>query len=128
MPLKEAAEQLLKIADEIEKGAAEVTEFVCSSCNHTATLAKINTKRREAAEQTENVTVADVTVNDSIHCPACDDGVMTYRPTEASADFYFDPSKEAKKADDDKDKDEENGEEEKKASEPIDYDSLQRYQ
>ena len=137
MTLKEAAVELLKVADQIEKDASEATQFVCAKCNHTSTLANINAKRTEVAKTAEeNVTVADVTVNDKIHCPACD-GVMAYNQTEASAPFYFDPEK---KADDKKeeekempkesakkdDKKEEKEEEmEKKAS--IDYDSLQRY-
>lgn len=116
MSLKNAAEELLKIADDIEKEAEGVTQFVCSSCNHTATLASINQKRKEAAENAkEDVTVADITVNDTLQCPACD-GVMEYSPTEASEAYYFSPEKEAS----------EEGEE-KVASEPIDYDSLERY-
>jgi len=95
MSLKVAAEELLKIADEIEKDAAEITEFVCNKCNHTATMAAINAKRQEAGKVAgENVVVADITVNDSIQCPACD-GVMAYRETEASAQYYFDPEKQA---------------------------------
>jgi len=112
--LKEAAESLLKVADAIEKDAAEVSEFVCEDCNHTATLATINEKRLEAASQSEEeVKVAEITVNDKINCPACD-GVMAFRANEASAPYYIDDS-------------EKTAEEEKTADEPIDYDSLQRY-
>lgn len=111
--LKEAAEGLLKVADAIEKDAAEVTEFVCGKCNHTATLAIINTKRLEAAEQAEGeLRVGDLTVNDKLNCPACD-GIMAYKATEASAPYYVNDSE--KQA------------EEKKAGEPIDYDSVERY-
>lgn len=119
--LKKAAEDLLIIADSIEKDAAEVTEFVCNKCNHTATLATINEKRLEAAKQVEGkeVKVEPITVNDKLNCPACD-GVMAYNPTEASKPYYVEPEKEAKK-------EEEEEEEEKAASEPIDYDSLDRY-
>ena len=118
MSLKNAAEELLKIADDIEKEAEEVTHFVCAGCNHTATLAAINQKRKKAAEGSEdNVIVKDIAVNDTVNCPACD-GVMAYKATEASDPYYFDP--EQKKAS-------EKAEPEKTASEPIDYDSLERY-
>jgi len=124
MSMKQAAEELLKIADEIEKEAAEVTEFVCDQCNHTATLASINEKRKEAAKQAgENVTVSEITVNDSVNCPACD-GIMTYRPTEASEEYYIDEDKAAKDNDNDDNGDDDDG---KEASEPVDYDSLQKY-
>jgi hypothetical protein len=104
MTLKEAAVELLKVADQIEGEANEVTQFVCKGCNHTSTLASINKKRKEAAKTAgENVTVADITVNDKIHCPACD-GVMAYKATEASEQFYFDPEKtSSKKEDEDED-------------------------
>jgi Mg-chelatase subunit ChlI len=93
--MKKAAEELLKIADEIEQEAATVTQFVCESCNHTASLASINAKRKTAAQEVgENVTVSDITVNDKIQCPACD-GVMAYKATEASEAYYFDPEKKA---------------------------------
>jgi hypothetical protein len=102
MSLKQAAEQLLKVADEIEQKAAEVTEFSCDQCKHTTTLAKINAARKTAASEVgENVTVSDITVNDKITCPVptCE-GVMAYQETEASAGFYYDPEKtvEAKDA------------------------------
>jgi len=94
--MKKAADELLKIADQIDKEAAEVTQFVCNKCNHTAALATINSKRQAAAKEAgENVTVSDITVNDSIKCPACD-GVMAYKATEASEAYYFDPDKKAK--------------------------------
>jgi hypothetical protein len=95
MTLKEAAAALIKVADQIDAEAMTVTEFVCKGCNHTATLASINSKRKTAAKEAgENVSVADITVNDQIHCPACND-IMAYRPTEASEQFYFDPDKKA---------------------------------
>lgn len=151
--MKKAAEELLKIADEIEQEAATVTQFVCESCNHTASLASINAKRKTAAQEVgENVTVSDITVNDKIQCPACD-GVMAYKATEASEAYYFDPDK---KADDKPDETVEEEKAEKKAAEhsektetpedeakeslkvqkeeraqgkhaSIDYDSLKRY-
>jgi len=93
--MKKAAEELLKIAEEIEQEAATVTHFVCETCNHTASLASINAKRKTAAQEVgENVTVSDITVNDKIQCPACD-GVMAYKATEASEAYYFDPDKKA---------------------------------
>ena len=129
MSVKQAAEELLKIADDIEKDAAEVTEFVCDSCNHTAVLATINQKRLGAAtDQEENITVAEVTVNDKIKCPACD-GIMSYHSTEASEAYYFNPEKKAGDDDDDDDDDDTSKKDtSKEASEPIDYDSLERYQ
>lgn len=121
MSLKKTAEELLKIADDIEKEATEVTQFVCDKCNHTATLASINQKRKEAAKAAgENVIVADMTVNDTVHCPACD-GLMLYQANDPSEAYYFEPDKKAEE------KEEEKEEEEKEASEPIDYDSLKRY-
>lgn len=125
MSLKEAAEELLKVADDIEAEAEQVTEFVCDSCNHTATLATINQKRVQAAEEAEGeVTVKKVDVNATVECPACDEGKMAYRPTEASERFYINPDeKEASKGSEEDDE-----EESKEASEPVDYDSLERYQ
>jgi len=93
MGVKEAADELLAIAEEMEKDAAEVTEFVCNKCNHTATLASINGKRNDMAK-TANVTASEVSVNDQVFCPACD-GVMAYRETEASKAYYYDPDKKA---------------------------------
>jgi hypothetical protein len=140
MSMKQAAEELLKVADAIDKEAAEVTQFVCNKCNHTATLASINARRKQAAEESgANVTVADITVNDKLQCPACD-GVMAYQETEASAGFYFDPEKTAKDPDAPHDESKETPKEEteesldtqKKEQEQgkhasIDYDTLERY-
>jgi outer membrane biosynthesis protein TonB len=97
--MKKTADELLKIADDIDKDAAEVTTFVCDKCNHTATLAGINAKRQAAAKAAseatgETVVPADITVNDKIHCPACA-GLMAYKATEASEAYYFDPDKKA---------------------------------
>ena len=44
--MKLAAEKLYKLADELEKSAFENTYFVCNRCNHTASLADINAKRK----------------------------------------------------------------------------------
>ena len=147
MSLKKAAEDLLKVAEAIEKEASEVTSFVCDKCNHTTTLAKINAARKQVAgEVGENVTVSDITVNDKVSCPApgCE-GVLAYKETEASAQYYFDPeTKEAKKDPDAPHSEKTETPEEEKAesletqkkeraegkhasTEPIDYDSLDRY-
>jgi hypothetical protein len=140
MSMKQAAEDLLKVADAIDKEAAEVTQFVCDKCNHTATLATINARRKEAAEAAgSNVTVSDIAVNDKIKCPACD-GVMAYQETEASAPYYFDPDKKAKDPDAPHSEEEETPKEETEESlktqekeqekgkhASIDYDSLERY-
>ena len=126
MSLKQATEELLKIADDIEKEAEKVTMFVCDNCNHTASLASINEKRRKVAEEVEGeVTVSSITVNDKVHCPACE-GTMLYKASEESEAFYFDPEKIAKKEDEEEEEEEEE-KEEKKASQPIDYDQLTRY-
>lgn len=117
MTLKEASEELLKIADDIEMEANEVTEFVCAGCNHTASLAKINGKRVELAKEAgENVTVSPITVNDKVACPACG-GTMAYKATEAAEKYYFDPEKAAaeEKKPDEKDP---------KEKKPVDYDNL----
>jgi hypothetical protein len=126
MSLKKAAEELLKIADDIEAQAEEVTNFVCANCNHTATLATINVRRKEAAEgEGEDVIVSNVTVNDNVSCPACG-GEMSYQPNEASEQYYVDP--QARQAEDDEEgEDGEDGEKDKSASGPIDYDSLKKY-
>jgi hypothetical protein len=155
MSLKKTAEDLLQIANDIEKEAAEVTQFVCDKCNHTTTLAKINDSRKTAAQEVgENVTVSEITVNDKVTCPACD-GVLSYKATDASNAYYYD-DKVAEDAEEEEDKEEgkdaskkpskEEIEEEKKETpaqqaleekgiklhkEPhtasIDYDKLDRY-
>lgn len=127
MSLKQAAEDLLKVADEIEKEAEEVTQFVCEECNHTASLAKINAARDEAGKEAgENVTVSRISVNDSIICPACG-GKMAYQETEDSSKFYFDPEQKSAGDEEEEKEEKEEKEEEKAVSEPIDYDSLKRY-
>lgn len=123
MSLKRASEELLKLADDIERDAAEVTAFVCDKCNHTATLASINSKREVSAKEVdEKITVTALTVEDKVHCPACE-GVMAYSETEASKAYYFDSEKKAE----DKDEEEEKDEDKKASADPIDYDSLARY-
>jgi hypothetical protein len=85
--MKLAAERLLKIADDLEKEAAENTFFVCDGCNHTSSLADINAKRKTAAEQHKVKRVANVSVNDSVTCLACG-GKMSYVPTDMSDKYY----------------------------------------
>lgn len=85
--MKLAAEKLMKIANDLEKEAAENTFFVCESCNHTSSLADINVKRKTAGEENKVKRVACVTVNDKVSCPACGDA-MSYVATEMSEKFY----------------------------------------
>jgi DNA-binding protein len=144
MSLQKQAEELMAIANAIEKQAAEVTEFVCDKCNHTTTLAKINIARQTiASEVGENVTVSDIGVDDKVTCPApgCE-GVLAYQETEASAGYYYDPDKvakhdeskeipaeEAKETPEMQKKEKEEGtekhEQPKEAS--VDYDAIDRY-
>lgn len=129
MSLKKTAEELLKIADEIEKEAEAVTKFVCEGCNHTATLSLINERRDVAAKEAgENVHVAKITVNDKVLCPACG-GNMSYVASEESEAYYFDPEKAAaeESAEEPAEGDDDEKGDDKAASEPIDYDSLMRY-
>jgi hypothetical protein len=138
MSLKKTAEDLLKLADQIEQEASEVTKFVCDTCNHTATLATINASRKTAAEGIEDVTVSDISVNDKISCPACE-GVMAYSETEESQAYYFDPDKVEAKAKPHSEKTETPEQEAAESVETqtqeraqgkhasIDYDALDRY-
>ena len=100
--MKLAAERLLKIADDLEKEAADNTYFVCDGCNHTASLASINGKRRIAAEKHNVSHVANVTVNDAVTYLACG-GKMSYVPTDESSKFYVeavdDPEGESEELD-----------------------------
>jgi hypothetical protein len=144
---KKTAEELLKIAEEIEQQAAEVTQLVCDKCNHTSTLAKINDARKKtASDVSENIAVSEITVNDKVTCPApgCD-GVLSYKATEASAPYYYDPDakpaektaakeeapkEEAPKEEAPKEEEpkEEAPKEEGKEAKKIDYDMIESYQ
>jgi len=141
MSLKKQADDLLAVAAEIEKQAAEVTTFVCPSCNHTTTLAKINAARKAVASEIgENVVVSDIAVSDKVACPApgCE-GVLAYQETEASQPYYYDTEKEAKKhsektetaeqeaAESLQTQQEERAEGKHASSEPVDYDAIDRY-
>ena len=143
--MKKTAEELLKIADEIDAQAADVTNFVCDKCNHTTTLSKINATRKTAAGAVgNNVTVSDISVNDKVACPAPEcGGTMSYKASDASAPYYYDEDAkvEAAKepapkeiAEEKKETPEEQAKEEKGEKlheEPheasIDYDALDRY-
>ena len=136
--LKKYAEELLRVASAIEKDAAEVTQFVCNKCNHTASLSKINGIRGQVAKTAgAEVTVSEITVNDSISCPACE-GTMSYQATEESNSYYFDPAKqadektetpaeEAKETPAEEKKEKEEGKELPMKAASIDYDALEYY-
>jgi len=85
--MKLAAERLLKIANDLEKEAADNTFFVCDGCNHTSSLLDINTKRKISGKKNNVVRVANVTVNDAVTCVACG-GKMSYVPTDSSEKYY----------------------------------------
>jgi FtsZ-interacting cell division protein YlmF len=90
--IENAVEKLLKIACDLEKEAEENTYFVCLDCNHTATLADINKKRKTAAKEL-NIKAPKVTVNDVVKCFACN-GKMMYLPTEDSEKYYIEASED----------------------------------
>jgi hypothetical protein len=144
MSLKQAAEEILKVAEAIEQQAAEAASFVCDKCNHTTTLAKINASRKKVATEIgENMTVSDITVNDQVHCPApsCE-GVLSYKETEESKGYFYDDSVTAKDpnaphsektetpADEAAESEKTQKAEREKgvhAAEKVDYDSIERY-
>ncbi len=69
------------------KEAADNTYFVCDGCNHTSSLADINTKRVTAGKALNVKRIASVSVNDKVICPACGDK-MAYVPTDMSEKYY----------------------------------------
>ena len=87
MDLQETAKKLLKMADQIEKDASDKTVFICSHCNHTASLTEINQRRTKLAG--DQFSVKPVTINDKVYCgaPGCD-GKMAYVATDSSDKFY----------------------------------------
>jgi len=93
--LKIAEEKLVKIAGAIQKQAAEKTYFICDDCNHTANLAVINQRRKEAAEASEAQEVEAITVNDELTCPVpgCS-GTMHYAATAESERYYVESEDE----------------------------------
>jgi hypothetical protein len=99
MDLKVAAENLLKIADQIEKEAEQKTIFACESCNHTVTLAEINSIRKsfaekEAADSGQPVHVSKITVNDKVACGDCGEGCMCYEADEQSSKYWVEAAEE----------------------------------
>lgn len=95
MSIKDASDRLIKIAEAMEREALEHTYFVCDECNHTANLATINQRRKQAAEKYEIKDFDTITVNDSVRCPveACE-GMMLYVPTSESSKFYVEADDE----------------------------------
>lgn len=91
--MKLAAEKLFKIADTLEKEAADNTYFVCDGCNHTSSLADINAKRVMAGKTNNVKRIASVSVNDKVICPACGDK-MAYVPTDMSEKYYVEAESE----------------------------------
>lgn len=91
--MKLAAEKLFKIADALEKEAADNTYFVCDGCNHTSSLADINAKRVTAGMALNVKRIASVSVNDKVLCPACGDK-MAYVPTDMSEKYYVEAESE----------------------------------
>lgn len=99
MDLKVAAENLLKVADLIEKEAEQKTIFACESCNHTVTLAEINATRKsfaekEASDTGKPVHVAKITVNDKVACGSCGEGAMCYEADEVSSKYWVEAAEE----------------------------------
>lgn len=96
MDLKEQANKLIKLAEQIEKEASEYAFFICANCNHTASLKDINERRSKIASQEDpEMTVKPVTVNDTISCPVVGcEGNMTYVATDESDKYYVEAGKE----------------------------------
>jgi hypothetical protein len=97
MDFKKTAQDLLKLAEKIEKEASDNSYFICSQCNHTATLTQVNDRRvMIASQENPEMTVKKVTINDTIRCgvPGCE-GKMTYCASDESNRYYL----EEKKAD-----------------------------
>lgn len=92
---KTAAEMLLKLAQDLEKEAAENTIFACSGCGDSHSMATINNAIAKFAEENPDVNVADskVTVNDTVSCPNCGHE-MEYAPT-ANSEQYYVPEEDA---------------------------------
>lgn len=90
--IKLAAQELLKVAETIEKEASEKTFFVCEKCQNKANLATINDLRNKLASEEadkigKEIEVKSVTVNNVIACSKCG-GEMSYEATEESERFY----------------------------------------
>lgn len=95
--IKKASEELLRIADEIEKEASEKIFFACNLCDHKSNLATIDAARRAASEANSDslttVVVASISVEDSLYCPQCD-GVMKYAATEESEKYIVEATEQ----------------------------------
>jgi ssDNA-binding Zn-finger/Zn-ribbon topoisomerase 1 len=86
-----AAEQLLKLADELEARAEMNTVFACTDCGHSKTLKNINDSIRKYAAESKtacDLGAMTVTVNDQVKCPECGQP-MAYAPTPESERFYI---------------------------------------
>lgn len=96
MDLKEQANKLIKLAEQIEKEASEYAFFICANCNHTASLKDINARRAKIASMEDpEMTVKPVTVNDKISCPVVEcGGTMSYVATDESDKYYVEAGKE----------------------------------
>ena len=101
MDLKERAQKLIKLAEKIEKEASDSSIFVCSNCNHTASLTEINDRRvKYAAQEDSTITVQPVTINDTVVCPVAEcNGNMSYIATDSSEKFYVDSAEGAPASD-----------------------------
>jgi hypothetical protein len=96
MDLKEQANKLIKLAEQIEKEASDYTFFICSNCNHTASLKDINDRRTKIASQEDpEMAVKPVTINDTVACPVAGcEGNMNYVATDESEKYYVEAGKE----------------------------------
>jgi hypothetical protein len=93
--LKQASDELLKVAAQLDKEASEKTIFVCNTCGHTASLASVNACRVKMASSNKIEKVKAVTVEDKISCGAVDcSGVMSYTPTQESERYYVEAADE----------------------------------
>lgn len=103
--IKTAAEELIKIAEQLEATAEEKTVFACESCSHTASLKEINNKIKSYGVKVASeggsfdVGASLVEVNDTIRCPSCGEGKMAYAPTAESEKFYITASEEEEEED-----------------------------
>lgn len=92
--IKTAADQLLALASQLEKEAAEKTIFACEGCGHVASLEEINGEITKYASKVASEggsfdsKKAMVTVNDTVKCSGCEDGKMHYAATDESEKYY----------------------------------------
>lgn len=83
------ASQILKLAEELEKEANLVSDFVCDSCGHTNKLASINSAISEATSiPVEKLGSYKVLATDTVKCPKCEKGKMSFVMSSESAPFY----------------------------------------